>query len=290
MALAPGVRIGPYEILALLGVGGMGEVYKARDTRLHRVIALKTLPAEKVADADRKRRFLVEAQAASRLNHPNIVTIHDISEENGVCFIAMEFVAGTTLEQANSSSRLPLKQAMKYAAEIAEALAAAHSAGIIHRDLKPANIIITEDGRVKLLDFGLAKLIEPAALAAEAATATHTIPGAIMGTVDYMSPEQAQGRELDARSDIFSFGLVLYEMLCGQRAFQGDSWISTLTAILHDEPRSLRDINAAIPVSVEQHVIRCLRKDPTHRFQTMLSVKQSLADVALPVVRKEEAA
>src|SRR6266853_1425533 len=291
MALAAGVCIGPYEILALLGAGGMGEVYKARDTRLHRIIALKTLPAEKVADADRKRRFLVEAQAASRLNHPNIVTIHDISEENGVCFIAMEFVAGATLEQANSSSRLPLKQAMKYAAEIAAALAAAHSAGIIHRDLKPANIIITEDGRVKLLDFGLAKLTEPAMLAAEAATATaRTVPGAIMGTVDYMSPEQAQGRELDARSDIFSFGLVFYEMLCGQRAFCGDSWISTLAAILHDEPRSLRDINAAIPVSVEQHVTRCLRKDPSQRFQTMLDVKQSLADVELPVVRKEEAA
>ncbi len=289
MALAAGERLGPYEILALLGVGGMGEVYKARDTRLQRVIALKTLPAEKVADADRKRRFLVEAQAASRLNHPNIVTIHDISEENGVCFIAMEFVAGTTLEQANPGTGLPLKQAMKYAAEIADALAAAHSAGIIHRDLKPANIIITEDDRVKLLDFGLAKLVEPAALAAEAATATRTVPGAIMGTVDYMSPEQAQGREVDARSDIFSFGLVLYEMLCGQRAFQGDSWISTLTAILHDEPRSLRDINAAIPALVEQHVTRCLRKDPSQRFHTMLDVKKALADTALPGARKEEA-
>jgi serine/threonine protein kinase len=170
MAFAAGVCIGPHEILALLGAGGMGEVYKARDTRLRRIIALKTLPAEKVADADRKRRFLVEAQAASRLNHPNIVTIHDISEENGVCYIAMEYVAGTTLEQANSSGGLPLKQAMKYAAEIADALAAAHSAGIIHRDLKPANIIITEDGRVKLLDFGLAKLMEPTVPEAETAT------------------------------------------------------------------------------------------------------------------------
>src|SRR6266699_2798005 len=198
--------IGPYEILALLGAGGMGEVYKARDTRLNRVIALKILPMEKVADADRKRRFLVEAQAASRLNHPNIVTIHDISEENSVCFIAMEYVAGTTLEQANTCSGLPLKHAMKYAAEIADALAAAHAAGIIHRDLKPANFIISEEGRVKLLDFGLAELIEPSVPAAEAETATlHTVPGAIMGTAAYMSPEQADGRELDARSDIFSF-------------------------------------------------------------------------------------
>src|SRR5258706_4538708 len=291
MTLAAGVRVGPYEILALLGVGGMGEVYKARDTRLQRVIALKTLPAEKVADADRKRRFLIEAQAASRLNHPNIVTIHDISEENGLCFIAMEFVAGSTLEQMNTGSGLPLKQAMKYAGEIADAFAAAHTAGIIHRDLKPANIIITEDGRVKLLDFGLAKLVEPAVLAAEAGTATlRTVPGAIMGTAAYMSPEQAQGRELDARSDIFSFGLVWYEMLCGQRAFQGDSWISTLAAILHNEPRPLRDINASIPASVEQHVTRCLRKDPSQRFHTMLDVKKALADTALPGARKEEAA
>ena len=288
MAFAAGAYIGPYEILALLGAGGMGEVYKARDTRLHRIIALKTLPAEKVADADRKRRFLVEAQAASRLNHPNIVTIHDISEENGVCFIAMEYVAGTTLEQANTSSGLPLKHAMKYAAEIADALAAAHSAGIIHRDLKPANIIITEDGRVKLLDFGLAKLVEPAPPEAETAT-LRTVPGAIVGTAAYMSPEQAEGRELDARSDIFSFGLVLYEMLSGQRAFRGDSWISTLAAILHDEPRSLRDINVAIPALVEQHVARCLRKDPLQRFQTMLDVKHALAGAALPVVTKEEA-
>jgi serine/threonine protein kinase/Tfp pilus assembly protein PilF len=295
MAFAAGVRIGPYEILALLGAGGMGEVYKARDTRLNRVIALKTLPAERIADADRKRRFLVEAQAASRLNHPNNVTIHDISEEDGICFIAMEYVAGATLEQANTGSGLPLKDAMKYAAEIADALAAAHAAGIIHRDLKPPNIIITEDGRVKLLDFGLAKLIEPPVPAAEAETATlRTVSGAIVGTAAYMSPEQAEGRELDKRCDIFSFGLVLYEMLCGQRAFRGDSWISTLAAILHDEPRSLRDVKAGIPPSVEQLVTRCLRKDPAQRFQTMLEVKQALAeapssDVTWSVVSKEEA-
>jgi eukaryotic-like serine/threonine-protein kinase len=291
MAFSAGARIGPYEILALLGAGAMGEVYKARDTRLHRIVALKTLPAEKVADADRKRRFLVEAQAASRLNHPNIVTIHDIAEENGVCFIAMEYVAGNTLEHANAATGLPLKLAMKYAGEIADALAAAHSAGIIHRDLKPANIIITEDGRVKLLDFGLAKLTQPVMASAEGETATlGTIPGVIIGTAAYMSPEQAEGRDLDARSDIFSFGLVLYEMLSGQRAFQADSWISTLTAILRDEPRRLRDIKAAIPALVEQHVARCLCKDPLQRFQTMLEVKRALAEAALPIVAKEEAA
>jgi eukaryotic-like serine/threonine-protein kinase len=294
MTFAGGFRIGPYEILAVLGAGGMGEVYKARDTRLNRFIALKTLPAEKVADVDRKARFLVEAQAASRLNHPNIVTIYEISEENGVCLIAMEYIAGSTLERANAGSGLSLKDAMKYAAEIADALAVAHSAGIIHRDLKPANIIITEDGRAKLLDFGLAKLIEPSVPAAEAETATlRTVSGAIVGTAAYMSPEQAEGRELDARSDIFSFGLVLYEMLCGQRAFRRDSWISTLAAILHDEPPFLRDIRASIPPSVEQFVTRCLRKDPAQRFQSMLEIKQALAEALSPavtssVVTKEE--
>jgi len=287
MVLSAGACIGPYEILAWLGSGGMGEVYKARDTRLNRVIALKTLPAEKVADADRKRRFLLEAQAASSLNHPNIVTIYEISEESGACFIAMEYVGGSTLEQLNSSGGLALKEAMSYAAQIADALAAAHSAGIIHRDLKPANIIITEDGRVKLLDFGLAKLIETATPTGATAT-LRSAPGTIVGTAAYMSPEQAQGRTVDARSDIFSFGLVWYEMLSGQRAFAGDSWIATLAAILHDEPRSLRAINMAIPAWVEQHVARCLRKDPSERFQTMLQVKQALAEPALIALIKDQ--
>ena len=278
MALSVGVRIGPCEILALLGAGGMGEVYQARDTRLNRIVALKTLPAEKVADAGRKRRFLLEAQAAAALNHPNIVTIHDIAEENGAYFIAMEYVPGTTLEQLNTGGGLPVKDALKYASDIADALAAAHAAGLIHRDLKPANIIVTTEGRAKLLDFGLAQFIE-AAPAAETAT-EHTLPGVIAGTVAYMSPEQAQGRTLDARSDIFSFGLVLYEMLSGQRAFRGDSWVGTLAAILHEEPRPLRDIKPAIPAWIEQHVVRCLRKDPSQRFQTMREVKRALAEAA----------
>ena len=296
MALATGARLGPYEIVSLLGIGGMGEVYKARDTRLDRIVALKTLPSEKMADAQRKARFLDEARAASKLNHPNIVTIHDISEENGVSFIAMEYIAGTTLEQANAGNGFSLKDAVTYAGGIADALAAAHAAGIIHRDLKPANIIITEDGRVKLLDFGLAKLIEPSISAAEAQTASlRTVSGAILGTVAYMSPEQAEGRELDARSDIFSFGLVLYEMLCGQRAFRGDSWISTLAAILHTEPQPLREINPAIPASIELHVSRCLCKDPAHRFQTIQEVREALtqavsSNAALSTVTKQQLA
>ncbi|MGH9776161.1 MAG: protein kinase domain-containing protein [Candidatus Acidiferrales bacterium] len=288
MAFDAGVRVGPYEILSMLGAGGMGEVYKARDTRLNRVIALKTLIAEKVADADRKRRFLLEAQAASGLNHPNIVTIYEISEENGICCIAMEYVAGTTLAGLNTGSGLPLKQAMKFATEIADALAAAHAAGIIHRDLKPANIIITEDGRAKLLDFGLAKLTEHAMHAGEAETASlRTMPGAIMGTAAYMSPEQAEGRTVDARSDIFSFGLVLYEMLCGHRAFRGVSWISILAGILHDEPRPLRELKPEIPAGLERHVARCLRKDPAQRFQTMLEVKLALAEAGSLIITKE---
>jgi eukaryotic-like serine/threonine-protein kinase len=284
MAFDAGEHVGPYEILGLLGAGGMGEVYKARDTRLRRIIALKSLPAEKIGHPDRKQRFLLEAQAASRLNHPNIVTIYDVLEENGMCFIAMEYVAGTTLEIACAGHGLPLKESLKYAAEIADALAAAHAAGIIHRDLKPANIIVTADGRVKLLDFGLAKLSDPMTPSAEAETAAlRTGTGAIMGTAAYMSPEQAEGRELDARSDIFSFGLVLYEMLSGQRAFRGDSWISTLAAILRDEPRPLPEINAAIPALLAQHVKICLRKDPAQRFQSMVQVKQALAEAASTV-------
>ncbi len=276
MALDAGVRIGPYEILSLLGAGGMGEVYKARDSRLHRLVALKTLSTSKVADCDLKARFLLEAQAASKLNHPNIVTIYDIVAESNACFIAMEYVDGSTLEQITSRSRLSLEDTVKYAAEIADALAAAHSAGIIHRDLKPANIIITEGGRVKLLDFGLAKLVEPMVPPGVAETVTRsTVPGTIMGTAAYMSPEQAEGREVDARSDIFSFGLVLYEMLAGQRAFLGDSWISTVAAILHAEPRPLRDVRAGVPPGVEQYVARCLRKNPADRFQNMSEAKHA---------------
>ena len=279
MSLRPGTRFGPYEILALLGVGGMGEVYQARDTRLNRVVALKFLPPDKVADPDRRRRFISEAQATSALNHPNIITIHDISEADGAAFIVMEFVRGRTLDDLIAGGALPLGDATRYAAEMADALAAAHAAGIIHRDLKPANIMITGEGRVKVLDFGLAKLVDSLPIpAAEDNTAPmHTALGAIVGTVAYMSPEQAEGRPLDARSDIFSFGLVFYEMLSGQRAFEGESWISIISAILRDEPKPLREVRAETPAWLEQVVYRCLRKDPVERFQGFLDVKRALA-------------
>jgi eukaryotic-like serine/threonine-protein kinase len=288
MALAPGIRIGPYEILALLGAGGMGEVYKARDTRLQRLVALKTLSAEKITEPHRKSQFLAEARAASRLNHPNIVTIYDIWEENGAYSIAMEYVAGTTLQQANVGSRLPLNVQKKLAAEIADALAAAHSAGIIHRDLKPANIMLTEDGRAKLLDFGLAKLSDRLLSLGAETTTLSVPPEALAGTPAYMSPEQAQGRELDHRSDIFSYGLVLYELFSGRRAFPDGTWISLLASILHDEPRPLRETAPALPLSLERLVIRCLRKDPAQRFQSMQEVQQALAETSSPAAIHEE--
>jgi eukaryotic-like serine/threonine-protein kinase len=281
MSLTAGTLIGPYEILAPLGAGGMGEVYKARDTRLRRLVALKLLSGGRIADAEWRRRFLVEAQAASRLNHPNIITIYDISEENGVLSIAMEYVAGMTLERAIGSDDLLSDSLLRYATEIADALAAAHSAGIIHRDLKPANIMINEDGRVKLLDFGLAKFIDYPNQENETATESQVASaGAIVGTAAYMSPEQAEGRELDPRSDIFSFGSVLYEMLSGERAFRGDSWISAVAAVLNAEPPPLRKFN--IPPTLGDLVTRCLQKNPADRFQTMAEVKQALAAAAAP--------
>src|SRR5690349_16728789 len=224
-----GQTLGHYRIEAKLGGGGMGVVYRALDTHLDRSVAIKILRSDVITSPDRKRRFLQEAKAASALNHPNIVHIYDISSSDGTDFIAMEFVPGKTLDQLIGSSGLPLKDTLKYSIQIADALARAHTAGIVHRDLKPANIIAGEDGRIKLLDFGLAKLTERAA-DSETDTATVTAfetpkteEGMIVGTVAYMSPEQAEGKKIDARSDIFTFGTVLYEMLTGRRPFEGTS-------------------------------------------------------------------
>ncbi len=274
-----GKTLGHYQIAEKLGEGGMGVVYKARDTHLDRFVAIKVLPAERVADPDRKRRFVQEAKAASALNHPNIVTIHDITQEAGTDFIVMEYVAGKTLDDLIPHKGVRLSLALKYAVQIADALARAHSAGIIHRDLKPSNVMIDEHGLVKLLDFGLAKLTETATSGADASTHavdSATERGTIVGTVAYMSPEQVEGKKVDARSDIFSFGSVLYEMLTGQRAFQGDSKISTLSAILNKEPAPL---SAEIPHDLEKVVTRCLRKDPDRRFQHMDDVKIALVEL-----------
>ena len=238
-----GQTLGHYRIDSKLGEGGMGLVYRARDLHLDREVAIKVLPTETVADPERKRRFAQEAKAASALNHPNILHIYDISAQDGVDFIAMEYVKGETLAQRIGRKALPLQQTLKYASQIADALTTAHRAGIIHRDIKPSNLIVSDKGVVKVLDFGLAKLIEPSepnpgspTESMKADSAPRTEVGTVVGTVAYMSPEQAAGKNVDARSDIFSFGTTPYEMVTGRRPFQGDTKMSTLAAIIHHEP------------------------------------------------------
>jgi Tol biopolymer transport system component/predicted Ser/Thr protein kinase len=277
-----GRTVSHYRIVEKLGGGGMGVVYKAEDTKLGRMVALKVLPPERVADPNRRRRFVQEARAASALNHPNIITIYDIDEAEGVHFIAMEYVAGKTLDRLMAGHGLRVNEALKYAVQMAAALTKAHSAGIVHRDLKPTNVMVTDDGLVKVLDFGLAKLTE-AVPTGEAETVATVGPvteeGTIVGTVGYMSPEQAEGKPVDARSDIFSFGSVLYEMLTGQRAFQGETKASTIAAILREEPKPLSQVVEGLPHEVERLVKRCLRKDREHRFQTMADLKVALDEL-----------
>jgi eukaryotic-like serine/threonine-protein kinase len=280
MGLVPGTRLGQYEILSILGAGGMGEVYRARDTRLDRTVAVKALPAEMLAEEGRKRRFLAEARAASALNHPNIVSIHDFASANGADFLVMEYVSGKTLQDAIPKKGLRLNETLRYAIQIADALAAAHEAGIVHRDLKPGNVMVTPNGTIKLLDFGLAKLVERDAWRSSEATRTvATVEGTIAGTVSYMSPEQAETKPLDGRSDIFSFGCVLYEMLTGQRAFHGDSAMSTLSAVLRSEPKPVTQLAPDVPHDVERVIKRCLRKDPDRRFQTARDLKVALQEL-----------
>jgi Tol biopolymer transport system component len=277
-----GKTISHYRILEKLGSGGMGVVYKAEDTKLGRTVALKVLPPERVADPNRKRRFVQEARAASALNHPNIIVIHDIDEAEGIHYIAMECVEGKTLDRLIARHGLRVNEALKYAVQMATALAKAHSAGIVHRDLKPTNVMVTDDGLVKVLDFGLAKLTEAAPTGDAETVATvepTTEEGTIVGTVGYMSPEQAEGKAVDARSDIFSFGSVLYEMLTGQRAFQGETKASTIAAILREEPKPLSQVVESLPREVERIVKRCLRKDREHRLQTMADLKVALEEL-----------
>jgi serine/threonine protein kinase len=278
-----------YTIEEKLGEGGMGVVYKARDLRLGRFAALKVLPVEKVADPERMRRFVQEAKAASALNHPNIITIYDINQADGVDFIAMEYVEGKTLDRVIPRNGLRLSEVLKCAIQIAAALGRAHSAGIIHRDIKPGNIMVTQDGHVKVLDFGLAKLTEVVEGDSQAPTAPMKAPdengtqeGAILGTVAYMSPEQAEGKKIDARTDIFSFGSLLYEMTTGRRAFAAETKIATLAAILNKEPLPIREIAPDVPRDLEKIIARCMRKDLNRRFQGMADIK-----VALDELREE---
>ena len=269
----PHQSIGHYRIEAKLGSGGMGVVYRAFDTRLQRQVALKVLQDEGLADPESKQRLLREARAASALNHPNIVTVHEVGSEAGLDFIAMEFVDGKTLDAVIPPNGLPAATALEYATQITGGLAKAHAVGLVHRDLKPGNIMVTREGLVKLLDFGLARQVRPVS----DQETTITVEGAIVGTPAYMSPEQAQGKAADARSDVFSFGVVLYEMLSGRRAFAGDSAALVLAAVLRDEAVPLGD---DIPPELDKIVRRCLRKDPDRRFQSMADLRVALQDVA----------
>jgi eukaryotic-like serine/threonine-protein kinase len=276
-----GQTLDRYKIESKLGEGGMGVVYRARDTRLDRVVAIKVLPHDQVADPDRKQRFGLEARAASALNHPGIVTVHDVGSDAGIDFIVMEYVSGRTLDRIISAKELGITQALRYGVQIADALAKAHEAGIIHRDLKPSNVMVADDDRVKILDFGLAKLLGPAEDAdARTRSAPLTVAGMVLGTAAYMSPEQAEGRKVDARSDIFSFGSVLYEMVTGRRPFVGESSLSVLAQILNQDPAPPSQIAASVPPDVERAILRCLRKDPARRFQTMADLKVALEDFA----------
>jgi serine/threonine protein kinase len=279
-----GRKVAQYQFLEKLGAGGMGEIYKAQDTRLGRIVAIKALPSAKSGDPDRRRRFLQEAQAASGLNHPSIITIHDVISEGDTEFMVMEFVSGKTLNDLIPKGGLRVPQALKYALQTSDALNAAHNAGIVHRDLKPANIMVTDSGLVKVLDFGLAKLTDRGATTqlgedAEtiATTSPLTVEGSIIGTVSYMSPEQAQGKKVDTRSDIFAFGAVLYEMLTGRRAFEGESSLSTLSAILRDAVKPMIEVAPDVPPQLEEVIHRCLKKNPDERWQSMHDVQAALA-------------
>jgi Tol biopolymer transport system component len=272
MTIAAGSRLGPYEVISQLGAGGMGEVYKARDPRLGREVAIKVLPASFSADADRLRRFEQEARAAGLLNHPNITAVYDIGTHEGAPYVVQELLEGETLRAALAGGRLSPRKAIDYATQIAHGLAAAHEKGIVHRDLKPENLFVTRDGRVKILDFGLAKLThaeEKGGPQTNLPTATEgTEPGVVLGTLGYMSPEQVRGRPADVRSDIFAFGAILYEILGGKRAFHGDSAADTMSAILREDPPELSLTNQNMPGGLERIVRHCLEKNPEQRFQS----------------------
>jgi Tol biopolymer transport system component len=274
MSLTPGTQLGPYEIVAPLGAGGMGEVYRARDTVLKREVAVKILPDSYSYDPERLRRFQQEAEAAATLNHPNILTIHHVGQQDGISYIVTELLQGDTLREKLRGGPLPVRTAIDYAVQIARGLATAHEKGIVHRDLKPENLFVTRDGRVKILDFGLAKLTQPQP-SSVATVSEETTPGIVMGTVGYMSPEQVRGKPADSRSDIFSFGAVLFEMLTGNRAFHGATSADTMSAILNLDP-PVSQLTAIQPPGLQRIISHCLQKDPVQRFH-------SAADLAFAI-------
>jgi serine/threonine protein kinase/predicted Zn-dependent protease len=282
MALPPGTRLGSYVVLAPLGAGGMGEVYKARDEKLNRLVALKIVHTAGATDPGLRDRFQREARSIAALTHPNIVTIHSIEEHDGTPFLTMEFVEGKTLAELIRPGGLPLQRFLELAIPLADAVAAAHARGITHRDLKPANVMVTADGRLKVLDFGLAKLTERPDGAGGLATLTTeqlTDAGQIVGTRAYMSPEQAEGKPVTHRSDIFSLGIILYELATGRRPFTGDSPASLVSSILRDAQAPIGAVNAGIPREVERLIRRCLEKDPADRLQSALDLKHALEDL-----------
>jgi serine/threonine protein kinase/Tol biopolymer transport system component len=272
MTIATGTKLGRYEIRSKIGAGGMGEVYRARDEKLNRDVAIKVLPPAFSQDPERLRRFEQEAQAAGALNHPNILAVHDVGIHDDAPYVVSELLEGESLKDRLNDGPIAQRKVIDYAVQVAHGLAAAHEKGIVHRDVKPDNLFITKDDRVKILDFGIAKLTEPPtegiAQTDVATRKVHTDPGSVVGTVGYMSPEQVRGRHVDHRSDIFSFGAVLYEMLSGQRAFRGESTVETLNSILKDEPKELTATNANIAPAMERLVWHCLEKSPERRFQS----------------------
>src|SRR5262245_21243614 len=279
MPPSAGKRLGSYEILAIVGVGGMGEVYKARDTRLDRIVAIKVLPEHVASDPDLRGRFEREAKAISSLNHAHICTLHDVGSEAGVEFLVMEYLEGETAAQRVAKGPLPIQQVLRFGVEIAEALDRAHRQGITHRDLKPGNVMLTKSG-VKLLDFGLAKL-KPVALersvgSAPTAAADLTGDGTIIGTLQYMAPEQVEGKAVGHRADIFALGAILYELATGTKAFEGGSQASLIGAILRDEPRPISELQPLWPTALDALVATCLSKDPDERWQSAADVGRHL--------------
>src|SRR5208283_4648212 len=270
LTLASGTKLGDYEVESLLGSGGMGEVYRARDSRLGRDVAIKVLPSFLSADSDRLRRFEQEARAAAALSHPNILAVYQMGTYEGAPYLVSELLEGETLREPIRRGRLAVRKAIDYGVQIARGLAAAHEKGIVHRDLKPENLFVTKDGRLKILDFGLAKLTQPQPGSENSAlTLTEgTEAGVVMGTVGYMSPEQVRGQPADHRADIFAFGAILYEMLAGKRAFEKPTSPETMTAILNEDPPGISQVTANIPLAMQRVVHRCLEKNPEQRFQS----------------------
>src|ERR1700731_3009721 len=285
MPILPGRRLGPYEILTAIGAGGMGEVYKARDTRLDRIVAIKVLPTHLADRSELRERFEREAKTIASLNHPHICTLYDTGHQDGIDFLVMEYLEGETLAQRLAKGPLPIQQVLQYAIEIADALDKAHRKGITHRDLKPGNIMLTKSG-TKMLDFGRAKLKQDASPGAgplsQLPTATHAITaqGTILGTLQYMAPEQLEGKEVDARTDIFAFGAVVYETATGKRAFEGESQASVIAKILETDPPPISSLQPMTPPALDRVVKRCLAKEPDERWQSANDLTNELKWIA----------